>query len=50
MNILYIKRLVLLLFNLCKLKRNIGFLSVLLKSLVNLSNSMFILIRTMFKL
>jgi hypothetical protein len=49
-NVLYIKRLILLFFNLYKLKRNIGFLSVLLESLVNLLNSIFILIRTMFKL
>ena len=49
-NALYTKRLALLLFNLYKPKRNIGFLSVLLKSLVDLLNSIFILIKTAFKL
>jgi hypothetical protein len=49
-NALYTKRLTPLLFNLYKPKRNIGFLSVLLESLVNLLNSMFMLIKTAFKL
>jgi hypothetical protein len=50
MNALHTKRLAPLLFNLRKPKRNIGFLSVLLESSVDLSNSMFALIMTAFKL